>query len=122
MCVRARCARTRHIYSLTLPRSINDSNILFIKLKKKLSFKSHVYSEAVRPDFIFQVLDYLKSVNPLYENVNLRPFFIQNANDDLEVDFIDDNQVDFVVADEKRSISLKCCREISNRIYCVSCL
>ena len=32
---------------------------------------------------------------------------IQNANDDLEVDFIDDNQVDFVVADEKRSISIK---------------
>ena len=91
----------------TLPRSINDSNILFIKLKKKLSFKSHVYSEAVRPDFIFQVLDYLKSVNPLYKNVNLRLFFIQSAYDDLEVDFIDDNQVDFVVADEKQLISIK---------------
>ena len=46
----------------TLPRTLNESNMLFIKLKKKLSFKSHVLSESVRPDFIFQILNYLKSV------------------------------------------------------------
>ena len=59
----------------TLPRTIDDSNILFIKLKRKLSFKSHVFSEAVRPDYVFQLLNYLKSVNPLYKDVSYQAIF-----------------------------------------------
>ena len=68
----------------TLPRSIDDSNILYNKLKKKLSFKSHVFSEAVRPDFIVQLLEYLKSVNPLYKNVYIRQFFEKPNSDKIE--------------------------------------
>ena len=82
----------------TLPRSIDDSNILFIKLKKKLSFKSHVFSEAVRPDYVVQLLNYLKSVNLLYKDVYIRQFFENiNNNEEMEIDFIDDDQVDFII-------------------------
>ena len=85
----------------TLPRLISDSNILFIKLKKKLRFRSHVFSEAVRCDFIFQLLDYLKSVNPLYKYVNIRQFCESTNNNDVELDFIDENQVDFIVPNQE---------------------
>jgi len=39
-----------------LPRSIDDSNVIFIKLKRKLRYNSNVIAEAVRPDFIFSLL------------------------------------------------------------------
>ena len=81
----------------TLPRSIDDSNILFIKLKKKLSFKSHVFSEAVRPDYVVQLLNYLKSVNLLYKDVYIRQFFENINNEEMEIDFIDNDQVDFII-------------------------
>ena len=81
----------------TLPRTLNESNVLFIKLKKKLSFKSHVFSEAVRPGFILQVLNHLKSVNPLYRNINIKQFYENTVSND----FININFVDFIVTNKK---------------------
>ena len=91
----------------TLPRLISDSNILFIKLKKKLYFRSHAFSEAVRCDFIFQLLDYLKSVNPLYKDANIRQFCESTNNNDVELDFVDENQVDFIVSNQENPSSIK---------------
>ena len=87
----------------TLPRTLNESNMLFIKLKKKLSFKSHVFSESVRPDLIFQILNCLKSVNPLYNNINIKHF--SENTDDLQINFIDNNEIDFIIANKHRKKS-----------------
>ena len=88
----------------TWPRTFNESNMLFIKLKKKLSFKSHVFSESVRPELIFQILNYLKSVNPLYNNINIKHF--SENTDDLQINFIDDNEIDFIIANKKEYSSI----------------
>ena len=36
--------------SLTLPRNLNSSGIILVKLKKKLEFNGHVYFEPVSPE------------------------------------------------------------------------
>ena len=72
-----------------------------------MSFKSHVFSEAVRPDFIVQLLEYLKSVNPLYRDVYIRQFFENTPNSDkIEIDFVGDDQVDFVISNSHSESNL----------------
>ena len=70
-----------------------------------MSFKSHVFSEAVRPEFIFQVLNNLKSVNPLYKDISIKQFDEDAANE-LKIYFIDDNHIDFIVSSEKEHDSI----------------
>ena len=71
-----------------LPRGADSNDLVVIKLKHKLTYRSHVYFEAVRPELLNQALMYLKENNPLYSDVsvdisnipnNLLPF----ANDDI---------------------------------------
>ena len=40
-----------------------------LKLKRKLQFRGHVYFQAVRPELIQQVLNWLKVHNPLYKDI-----------------------------------------------------
>ena len=48
----------------------DDSNgIIMIKLKRKLSFRGHVYFEAVSPDLVNLELTYLKYNNHLYSDI-----------------------------------------------------
>ena len=52
-----------------LPRTMNSSGIVLVKLKKKLQFSGHVYFEAVSPENIFRALHFLKNNNTLYRDV-----------------------------------------------------
>ena len=52
-----------------LPRGMDNNGIVRVSLKKKISFKSSVYFEPVRPNFIRNLLLYLKTNNPLYANI-----------------------------------------------------
>ena len=69
-----------------LPRGADSNDLVVIKLKRKLAYRSHVYFEPVRPELLNQALMYLKENNPLYSdvsvdtgNINLLSF----ANDDI---------------------------------------
>ena len=52
-------------------RHVNNSLSLNTKLKRQLQFRGHVYFQAVRPEFIQQVLNWLKVYNPLYEDIQV---------------------------------------------------
>ena len=52
-----------------LPRGIDSSGLIIVKLKKKLSFRGHVLFENVRPDLVKAALHYLKENNMLYSNI-----------------------------------------------------
>ena len=52
--------------SSLLPRAADSNGIVIGKLKRKLKYKGHMYFESVRPQFIFDLLNYLKQHNNLY--------------------------------------------------------
>jgi len=76
-----------------LPRSLNESGVLFIKLKRKLSFKSHVFSESVRPHILFSALNYLKKVNHLYEHVCIKDMCTTPEDFQVRIDDEDDFRI-----------------------------
>ena len=61
-----------------LPRGADSNGIVMVKLKRKLAFRGHVNFEAVRPDVIFNVLEYLKISNHLYTDVIINEAQIAN--------------------------------------------
>ena len=52
-----------------LPRPPGRSDIIMLKLKRKLEFRDHVYFQAVCPQFILDSLNWLKLTNPLYNSI-----------------------------------------------------
>ncbi|GIY86284.1 ATP-dependent DNA helicase [Caerostris darwini] len=58
-----------------LPRKINDSATIYVKLKKRLYFKSHFMYQCVNPNRVYCVALYLMN-KPIYQS--------QNVNIDLE--------------------------------------
>lgn len=76
-----------------LPRQADSNGIVVIKLKRKLEYRGHVYFEIVRPDFVLRLLQYLRSNNHLYKDVEINMDNIPNElislNDENEssVDF-----------------------------------
>ena len=51
------------------PRPPDRSGMILLKLKRKLQFRGNVYFQAVRPELIQQVLNWLKLHNPLYKYI-----------------------------------------------------
>ena len=54
-----------------LPRPSSSSEIILLKLKRKLEFRGHIYFQAVRPQLLLNALNWLKNNNPLYKNVTI---------------------------------------------------
>ena len=52
-----------------LPRPPDRSGIIMLKLKRKLQFRGHVYFQAVRPEIMQQVLNWLKVHNSMYKDI-----------------------------------------------------
>ena len=46
-----------------LPRTADRNGLVIVKLKRKLENCDHVFLEAVRPDFVGSVLNYLNQNN-----------------------------------------------------------
>ena len=63
-----------------MPREGNCEEVILVKLKRKLSFKGHVYFEPVRPQRVRAALEFLQKVNPLYQDVLISD---ANVNPDL---------------------------------------
>ena len=62
-----------------LPRPQEISGIIMLKLKRKIKFRGHVYFQAVRPEVIVHVLNWLRNNNPLYSNVEINLSNIDNS-------------------------------------------
>jgi len=98
-----------------LPRSADNNGLLFVKLKRKIMFRGHVYFESVRPEFIQNALTFLKNCNPFYSNILIQmdniskellslsdvnaivnhdifPVAVENDNENLEGDNPLDNE------------------------------
>lgn len=81
-----------------LPRPPDRSGIIMLKLKRKLQFRGHVYFQAVRPELIQQVLNWLKVHNPLYKDIVININNIDNSLTALQND-ADDNALNNVTTD-----------------------
>ena len=86
--------------SLTLPRNLNSSGIILVKLKKKLEFNGHVYFEPVSPEKLKNALVYLKANNKFYEDVNINindlPPELLNFDENEEINIeLQDDETDF---------------------------
>ena len=55
----------------SLPRASNNSGLILIKLKKKLTFNGHVYFQSVSPERIKNALLYLKVNNKFYDDIDI---------------------------------------------------
>ena len=68
----------------TLPQGGDSSELLIVKLKRKLNFRGHVYFQAVFPESIYAALSYLKE-NVFYSNINIDmaslPISLTNLSD-----------------------------------------
>ena len=77
-----------------LPRTLEESNVIYMKLKRKLCYNGHVLAEAVRPEIVFSILNHLKNVNPLYREINIQDVISENA---FDIRFVDDQNIDFSI-------------------------
>ena len=65
--VRVDCDQTCNVS----PRPPESSGKIMLKLKRKLSFRGHVYFQAVRPDVMLNALNWLKDSNPFYASTTI---------------------------------------------------
>ena len=54
-----------------LLRGADSNGLIVVKLKRKMSYRSHVYFEAVEPELVHQALVYLKENNRLYSDISI---------------------------------------------------
>ena len=80
-----------------LPRTFENSNLIFMKLKRKLCYNAIVIQQPVRPEKVFSAINYLKNVNHLYKDINVQNVIPNNA---FDICFINENpdDIDFNVA------------------------
>ena len=63
-----------------LPRGAGSNGLILLKLKRKLSFRGHVYLEAASPESVQLALVHLKQNNPFYHDIRID---IDNISDEL---------------------------------------
>ena len=69
-----------------LPRLPKDSEILPMKLKRRLSYKGHYMYDSVHPERMMMALDWLKANNILYGDININDMWTkewENADPEL---------------------------------------
>ena len=67
-----------------LPCLPSQSELIALKFKRKLSYKSHYMYDYVTPQNILDALRYLKTNNPYYKNVNINNSWLTQALEDNE--------------------------------------
>ena len=55
------------------PRPADSNGLIIVKLKRKLEYKVHAVFEAVRPDVVIHFLEFLRSHNDLYSDIEINP-------------------------------------------------
>ena len=62
-----------------LPRLPSDTELIPMKLKRKLSYKGHYMYNYIRPDKVLAALAWLKANNPLYTDVEVNDDWLNNS-------------------------------------------
>ncbi len=62
-----------------LPRLPSQCQILPMKLKRKLQYRGHYMYDFVRPDKVMAALEYLKTHNPLYKDIEVNNEWVEQA-------------------------------------------
>ena len=83
-----------------LPRGNDNDGVLFVKLKRKIVFRGHVLFEAVRPEYIENALNYLKSSNPFYSNILIQM-------DNISKELLSLNDTDAIVDQDEFPLGLE---------------
>ena len=69
-----------------LPRLPSQSELIPLKLKRKLAYKGHYLYDYITPDKILTALRWLKTHNPLYADIEIDEEWVHNAeSNDLEL-------------------------------------
>ena len=63
-----------------LPRLPSEAQVVPMKLKRKLCYKGHYMFQYVRPAKVLTALEWLKTNNPLYQNVQVNTHWEQHAS------------------------------------------
>ena len=56
-----------------LPRPADSNGLIIVKLKHKLEYKGHLVFEVIRPDVVIQLVEFFRSHNDLYSDIELNP-------------------------------------------------
>lgn len=67
----------------SLPRPLNDSQMIKVKLKRKLMYKGHQMYEWIDPKNVQEALQYLIKHNKWYENVTINNMWYDHNDSDL---------------------------------------
>ena len=76
----------------TLPRCLNESEIVTIKLKRKIQYKRSEFKENIKPMAVLKALNYLLKESPLYKEAKIQidTSWLENmcnlSNDDRDRD------------------------------------
>ena len=63
-----------------LPRLPSQTDLIPLKLKRKLTYKKHYLYSHVRPDKVLMALNWLKCNNPLYSNVSVNSNWVNESS------------------------------------------
>ena len=72
-----------------LPRPLSESDIIPVKLKRKVHYKGHVNFKMVRTAKVKAALSWLRANNPRYRDVTLNEHWDEHTEDDTLQDIID---------------------------------
>ena len=56
-----------------LPTPAESNGLIIVKFKRKIGYKGHVVFEAVRPDAVIQFLEFHRSHNDWYSDIEVNP-------------------------------------------------
>ena len=66
-----------------LPRLPSQSELIPLKLKRKLAYKGHYLYDYITPDKILTALKWLKTHNPLYADIEINEEWVHNAESNV---------------------------------------
>ena len=61
---------TANVFNI-LPKPADSNGLIVVKLQRDLKYKGYIYFEPVRPNVIYQGLNYLRTRNKFYEDISI---------------------------------------------------
>ena len=62
--------RSPNIWNI-LPWPVDSNQLIVVNLKWKLKYRGYLYLESVRPNVIYQIINYLQTHNKFYEGISI---------------------------------------------------
>ena len=62
-----------------LPRLPSESELIALKLKRKLAYRGHYMYDYISPERVMNALVWLKSNNPLYANIDINDNWLEES-------------------------------------------